>query len=40
VADMADEVLARQVRLRAEQTGEPFEGALEAVLGTEAGRLA
>ena len=38
VADMADEVLAHQARLRAEQTGEPFEGALEAVLGTEAGR--
>jgi len=38
VADMAGEVLARQARLRTEQTGEPFEGALEAVLGTEAGR--
>jgi hypothetical protein len=38
VADMADEVLARQARLRVERTGEPFEGALEAVLGTEAGR--
>jgi hypothetical protein len=38
VADMADEVLARQARLRAERTGEPFDGALEAVLGTEAGR--
>jgi len=38
VADMAGEVLARQARLRTEQTGEPFEGALEAVLETEAGR--
>ena len=38
VAGMVDEVLAHQARLRAEQTGEPFEGALEAVLETEAGR--
>jgi hypothetical protein len=38
VADMAHEVLARQARLRAERTGETFEGALEAVLGTKAGR--
>jgi hypothetical protein len=38
VADMADEVLARQARARAERTGEPFEEALEAVLETEAGR--
>jgi hypothetical protein len=38
VADMADEVLARQARHRAQRTGEPFERALEAVLGTEAGR--
>ncbi len=37
-ADMADEVLARQARLRAQRGGEPFEGALQAVLGTEAGR--
>ena len=38
VAEMADEVLARQAKTRADQTGEPFEAALEAVMGTEAGR--
>ncbi len=38
VADMADEVLARQARTRADRTGEPFEDALKAVMGTEAGR--
>jgi hypothetical protein len=38
VADMADEVLARQARARAERTGEPFDEALKAVLKTEAGR--
>ena len=38
VADMADEVLARQARVRAERTGESFEEALKAVLETEAGR--
>ena len=38
VADMADEVLARQARARAERTGEPFGEALKAVLETEAGR--
>jgi uncharacterized damage-inducible protein DinB len=38
VAEMADEVLARQARDRARRTGEPFEQALEAVMGTEAGR--
>ena len=38
VADMADEVLARQARRRARRTGEPFEEALEAGLRTEAGR--
>jgi transposase len=37
VADMADEVLARQARDRARRTGEPFEEALEAVRKTEAG---
>jgi hypothetical protein len=35
---MADEVLARQARARAERTGEPFEEALKAVRNTEAGR--
>jgi hypothetical protein len=38
VADMAVEVLARQAEARAERTGETFEGALKAVLETEAGR--
>ncbi len=38
VAEMADEVLARQAKTRADRTGEPFEDALEAVMGTEAGR--
>jgi hypothetical protein len=38
VADMADEVLARQAGTRAERTGEAFEVALTAVLATEAGR--
>ena len=38
VAEMADEVLARQARARAERTGEPFEEALKAVRNTEAGR--
>jgi hypothetical protein len=38
VGEMADEVLARQARARAEQTGESFEEALKAVRKTEAGR--
>jgi hypothetical protein len=38
VGDMADQVLARQARARAEQTGESFEEALKAVRKTEAGR--
>ena len=38
VANMADEVLARQARVRAKRTGEPFDEALKAVLETEAGR--
>jgi ketosteroid isomerase-like protein len=38
VADMADEVLARQAQAHAKQTGEAFEDALESVLRTEAGR--
>jgi cellobiose-specific phosphotransferase system component IIA len=38
VAEMADEVLARQARARAERTGEPFEEALKAVRKTEAGQ--
>jgi hypothetical protein len=38
VAEMADEVLARQARDRARRTGESVEEALEAVSETEAGR--
>jgi len=38
VAEMADEVLARQARTRAERAGESFEEALRVVLETEAGR--
>jgi hypothetical protein len=38
VAEMADEVLARQARARAERTGESLEVALKAVRKTEAGR--
>jgi hypothetical protein len=38
VADLADEVLARQAVTRAVRTGEQFKAALEAVLETEAGR--
>jgi hypothetical protein len=38
VAGMANEILARQARARAERTGEPFEEALKAVRKTEAGR--
>jgi hypothetical protein len=38
VSEMADEVLARQARTRAERTGESFEEALKVVLETEAGR--
>ncbi len=38
VSDVADLVLARQARVRAERTGEPGLEALEAVLETEAGQ--
>jgi len=38
VGDMADEVLARQARVRAERTGESLEVALKAVRNTEAGQ--
>ncbi len=37
VADVADEVPARQAKIRAERTGEPSEDALEAVTDAEAG---
>ena len=40
VADMVDEVLARQAAYRASQTGESFEDALEAVIETVAGTAA
>jgi hypothetical protein len=38
VAEMVEEVLYRQAATRAEDTGEPFTRALEAVLDTVAGR--
>ena len=38
VADMVDEVLARQATVRARRRGESLEDALEAVVCTEAGR--
>ena len=38
VSDMANEVLARQAKVRVERTGEPLEEARAAVLKTEAGR--
>jgi hypothetical protein len=37
VEEMANEVLMRQAKVRAERSGEPIEEALEAVLNTEAG---
>ncbi len=38
VEEMANEVLMRQAKARADRTGESIEEALEAVLNTEAGR--
>jgi hypothetical protein len=38
VSEMANEVLARQAKARAEWGGEPIEEAMEAVLNTEAGQ--
>jgi hypothetical protein len=38
VAELVDEVLARQAKTRAERSGEPFEAAFKVVMGTEAGR--
>ena len=38
VADMAEEILVRQAKARAERTGEPRYEALKAVLKTEAGQ--
>ena len=37
VEEMANEVLMRQAKVRADRSGEPIEEALEAVLSTEAG---
>jgi hypothetical protein len=38
VAEMANEVLMRQAKARADRTGEPIEEAMRAVLNTEAGQ--
>ena len=38
VAEMANEVLMRQARARAERRGEPIEDAMEAVLNTDDGK--
>ena len=38
VSEMANEVLTRQAKARANRGGEPIEEAMEAVLRTEAGR--
>ena len=38
VAEMANEVLLRQAKARADQNGEPIEAAMGAVVGTEAGK--
>jgi hypothetical protein len=38
VEEMANEVLMRQAKARADRTGEPIEEAMEAVLNTEAGK--
>ena len=38
VAEMANEVLMRQAKVRADRTGEPIEEAMEVVLDTEAGK--
>ena len=38
VAEMANEVLLRQAKARADRSGEPIEAAMGAVVGTEAGK--
>jgi hypothetical protein len=38
LAQMANEVLMRQAKVRADRSGEPIEEAMEAVLNTEAGK--
>jgi hypothetical protein len=39
VAEMANEVLMRQAKARAERSSEPIEEAMKVVLDTEAGKL-
>jgi hypothetical protein len=38
MAEMANEVLMRQAKIRSDRSGEPIEVAMEAVLTTEAGK--
>jgi hypothetical protein len=38
VAEIANEVLMRQAKVRADRSGEPIEEAMKAVLNTEAGK--
>ena len=38
IAEMANEVLMRQAKIRSDWSGEPIEVAMEAVLNTEAGK--
>ena len=38
LAQMANEVLMRQAKVRADRSGEPIEEAMEAVVNTEAGK--
>jgi len=38
LAEMANEVLMRQAKVRADRSGEPIEEAMEAVLNTETGK--
>ena len=38
VAEMANEILMRQAKIRSDRSGEPIEVAMEAVLTTEAGK--
>ena len=38
VSEMANEVLLRQAKARADRNGEPIEAAMGAVVGTEAGK--
>ena len=38
VAEMANEVLMRQAKARADRSGEPIEAAMQAVVDTEAGK--